>query len=293
MSSPFVRRHQLGGKLRTLREAKGLTHEDIANHLHQDRAKISRLENGHIRPDVAEIMKILTLLEVHDPEWRKVLELAGQAAEKGWWDKFGDSMGDRQRIYADLESGAETIREYQPGTLPGLLQTPEYTWTLVNREQSRGRVSYVPERLVKARLQRQRAVLHADGPRYEVIIDEVGLRRYAAPPKIYVPQLRHIIAIAESGSRVSVRVFPLRTELTADLMPRSPLFIYTFPAPEDPTVAVEATVTTDLILTRPKDISHSLERYQNARNAALSEVSSLSFLSSLADEISDTAGSTV
>jgi transcriptional regulator with XRE-family HTH domain len=291
VSSPYVRRRRLALELRALREAHGLTADELAARIHQSRVKISKLENAHGRPDLTDVMNILEALEIPDTEWRRLLGLARDAAQKGWWDKYGDAMGDRQRISTDLESGATIIREYQPGTLPGLLQTSEYTWTLIRREMARGPVSYVPERSAQARLQRQRMVLRPEGPHYEVILDEVGLRRYAAPPEVYVPQLRHIVALAESEPRVSVRVFPLRTELTADLMPRSALYIYTFADPDDPTVTLESTVTADLILTQPDEISHNLERYQNVRNAALSEVSSLSFISSLADEISGMAGS--
>jgi Domain of unknown function (DUF5753) len=35
-------------------------------------------------------------------------------------------MGDRQALYANLEAGAATIREYQQTFLPGLLQIPEF-----------------------------------------------------------------------------------------------------------------------------------------------------------------------
>ncbi len=291
MSSPYVRRRRLALELRALREAHGLTADELAARIHQSRVKISKLENAHGRPDLTDVMNILRALGVPDSDWRRYMELAADAAQKGWWDKYGDAMGDRQRVYADLESGAETIREYQPGTMPGFLQTPDYTWTLINRELARGPVSYVPERLAQARLERQRAALHPQGPHYEVVLDEVGLRRYAAPPEIYIPQLRHVVTLAESLPRVSVRVFPLRTELTADLMPRSSLFIFTFADADDPTVTVEATGTTDLIRTESEAISHHLERYENVRDAALSEVSSLSFISSLADEISAMTGS--
>ncbi|MFC4905710.1 helix-turn-helix domain-containing protein [Actinomadura gamaensis] len=292
MSSPYVRRRRLAIELRALRESRDLTADDLAARIHQSRVKISKLENAHGRPDLADVMNILRALEIPDTDWRRYMELATDAARKGWWDKYGDTMGDRQRIYADLESNAETIREYQPGVLPGILQSPDYTWTLIRREQAQGPTTYSADRLAQARLQRQRTVLRADGPRCEFILDEVGLRRYSCPPDVYVSQLRHIIALAESEPRVSVRVLPLRTEMIASPMPRSPLLIFSFPDPDDPTVVVEATVTADIILTRPEEVSRSLARYENVRDAALSEVSSLSFLSSLADEITHAAGST-
>jgi hypothetical protein len=236
-------------------------------------------------------MKILDVLEVPDAQWREVVQIARDAAERGWWDSYGDTMGDRQRIYADIESGATTIREYQPGTIPGILQTPEYTWSLIERAQAEGPISYVPERMAEARLQRQRTALRSNGPEYEVILDEVGLRRFSVPPEVFAAQLCHIVKVAETEPRVSVRVFPLRTGMAAGLMPHSPLLLYTFPDPEDPPLVIEETVTTDLIQTQPTDVSANLRRYEYVRGVALSEVSSLSFLSSLADEITHEEGS--
>ncbi|MCP2336561.1 helix-turn-helix domain-containing protein [Actinomadura rupiterrae] len=292
MSSPYVRRRRLAIELRDLRESHGLTADDLAARIHQSRVKISKLENAHGRPDLADVMNILRALEIPDKEWRHYMELATDAARKGWWDKYGDTMGDRQRIYADLESGAESIREYQPGILPGILQTEEYMRELVDRSRGGGPIKFVPERMIKARLQRQETVLRPDGPHFEAILDEVGLRRYHSSAEVYVPQLHHMVTLVESHPRVSLRILPLRTEPIAGLMPRAPMSIYTFQDPEDPTVLVEPTVTTDLISTLPSETAHALKLYEHVRSAALSEVSSLGFLSSLADEIGDTAGST-
>jgi transcriptional regulator with XRE-family HTH domain len=101
-----------------------MTSDRLACLIHQSRMKISKLENGHIRPDLAEVMKILDILGVAGEKWHEIVGIARDAAERGWWDSYGDAMGDRQRLYADVESGAKAIREYQPGAMPGILQTP-------------------------------------------------------------------------------------------------------------------------------------------------------------------------
>ena len=88
-----------------------------------------------------------------------LVKIVRDAAERGWWNSYGDAMGDRQRLYADIEAGAKTIREYQPGAMPGLLQTPDYIWALIEHDRAEGPITYIPERLVEARLQRQRTVL--------------------------------------------------------------------------------------------------------------------------------------
>jgi cytochrome P450 len=48
MISPYVRRLRLAAELRALRTEAGLTHEQLAKRIHQSRAQISRLENGHV-----------------------------------------------------------------------------------------------------------------------------------------------------------------------------------------------------------------------------------------------------
>lgn len=126
VTSPFVRRRRLAAELRALREDRGLTAERLSLLLHQSRMKISRLENAHIRPDLADVVKILEVLDVTGDKWHEIFRIARDAAEKGWWDTYGDTMGPRQRVFADVESGAATIREYTQFTIPGVLQTPDF-----------------------------------------------------------------------------------------------------------------------------------------------------------------------
>jgi transcriptional regulator with XRE-family HTH domain len=287
MTSPFVRRRRLAAELRALREQRGMTADRLACRIHQSRMKISKLENAHIRPDLAEIMKILDVLGVTGEKWHEIVRIARDAAERGWWDAYGDAMGDRQRLYADIESGATTIREYQPGAMPGILQTPDYTWALIEHAKAEGPITYIPERLVEARLQRQRTVLRPGGPEYEIILDEVGPRRFSVPPDVMYAQLHHVIKIAETEPRVTVRVFPLATGLVPRLMPRSQLILFTFPDPGDPPMAVAETVSTDLFHTEPGEVGRNLRRYEYVRNTALSQVRSLTFLNELADQIND------
>ncbi|MEV5704500.1 helix-turn-helix transcriptional regulator [Actinoallomurus sp. NPDC052274] len=285
MSSPFVRRRRLAAELRTIREQHGMTADQLACQIHQSRMKISKLENAHIRPDLAEVMKILDVLGVTGEKWHEIVKIARDAAERGWWDSYGDAMGDRQRLYADIESGAKTIREYQPGAMPGLLQTPDYTWALIEHAKAEGPITYIPERLVEARFQRQRTVLRPDGPEYEVILDEVGLRRFSVPPDVMYTQLHHIIKVAETQPRVIVKVFPMVTGMVPRLMPRSQLIIFDFTDESDPTMAVTETVSADLFYTETKEVARHIRRYEFVRSAALSEVKTLSFLSELADQI--------
>jgi transcriptional regulator with XRE-family HTH domain len=290
MTSPFVRRRRLAVELRTLREEAGMTTERLSRLIHQSRMKISRLENAHIRPDLAEVMKILDILGVKGDRWHDVVRIARDAAEKGWWDTYGDAMGARQRLYADLESGAKTIREYCQTAMPGVLQTPDFTWALVELDQEKGPIAYRPERMAEARLQRQRIVHRQDGPQYEVILDEFVLRRLAVPASVMQAQLRHIIDMAADEPRVTVRMLPYDARIAGGLLPKSPFHLFTFADPADPTMAVADTVNTDLVYTEPKEVAVYTRHYDRLREASLSDSDSLAFLGKMAAQLTDEAG---
>ncbi len=141
MTSPFVRRRRLATELRTLREERGMTADELAGRIYRSRMTISKLENARCRPDVGDIIKILQVLDVTGDKWHETIKIVYEAAERGWWDTYGDAMGVRQRMYANIESGAATIRGYNQFTLPGLLQCPEFTNALIEIDRLEGRRS--------------------------------------------------------------------------------------------------------------------------------------------------------
>jgi transcriptional regulator with XRE-family HTH domain len=287
MTSPFVRRRRLATELRVLREKQGMTADRLAKLIHQSRMKISRLENAHCRPDLAEVMKILDLLEVRGDKWQEVVRIARDAAERGWWDSYGDAMGARQRLYADIESGAKTIREYNQTAMPGLLQTPEFTWALVDLDKGEGPIDYRPERMVEARLQRQRAILREGGPTYEVVLEEFVLRRLAVAPAVMRTLLRHMIDVASTEPRISVRILPVDVRLTGGLLPRSSFHLFTFPDPDDPPMAVVDTISTDVVHSDPDEVARYAGHYDRLAAAALSSEESLAYLEKTADHLLD------
>jgi transcriptional regulator with XRE-family HTH domain len=157
VTSPFVRRNRLATELRTLREQRGMTAEDLSRQIFRSRVTISKLENARCRPQIGDVLKILDALGVPDGEWRRILDIARAAAERGWWDTYGDAMGPRHRLYADIESGADTIRGYNQMSIPGLVQSPEFIQAIIDLDLAEGsELDYVPERLVAARLSGRR-----------------------------------------------------------------------------------------------------------------------------------------
>jgi transcriptional regulator with XRE-family HTH domain len=276
MISPYVRRLRLAAELRALRTHAGVTHVQLAKMIGQSRAQISRLENGHV-VDQDDVMKILDALGVDDDRWTQIMTIAREAGERGWWES-NRFMGERQSLYANLEAGAQTIREFQMTFIPGLLQTADFTRARGEADRVAGAPSLNAEKAAAGRVGRQRMLRRPGGPSYEVIIDELAIRRPSAPPEVMKSQLYHITATVNGSAKITARVLPIEAGVDGFSVPRSAYSIYTFNDPGDPTVVAVDTVTDDLVLTESDDVKRYEELYDRLRGAALSPQKSLDLL---------------
>lgn len=242
-TSPLVRRMHLAQVVRTLRHEAGITHTQLVKATGLPRPTLSRLENADRRPNLAAVIKILQALGLSQSEQRhqEIIALAMEAAETGWWDRREYlAMGDRQRIVADIEHGATTIREYQSALLPGLLQTEDYARY---RAEVAGAEDVVAT--VRGRLRRQQLLTSVGAPTYALVVEEQVVRRLAVPPAVMLSQLHHLLDLS-AATATSVRVLPVDGRLGDGYLPRSPFALYTHGG-GDPVVAVVDTVDKDLV----------------------------------------------
>lgn len=280
--SPYVRRRRLAAEIVRLREDHGYSAERLATAIGVGRQRISRVENGHVRPDLHEIMKILEVFGVGATRWEQIITIAREAQERGWWESFGDEMGARQCLYANLEAGARTICEYHQTFVPSLMQTREFTLARLEVDRASGPLPFDPDRAVEAREGRQRMLRRPGGPSYELILDELVIRRLSAPPLVVEAQLRHLKQRAE---QLPIRVLPIDARIAGYRMPRSAFSIYTYPDPADPTVVVVDTVTTDHVAIGAPQTQPYTDLYDRLRDACLSRDDSRAFLHRAADHL--------
>jgi transcriptional regulator with XRE-family HTH domain len=285
MISPYVRRLRLGAELRELRAAAGLTHEQVAKRIGESRVQISRLENGHV-VDQADVMKILDALGVDGERWTQIVTIAREAGEKGWWESTR-GMGERQALYANLEAGAAQIREYQQTFMPALLQIPEFVRARADADVTLEPLTYTVEGVLAGNAGRQRMLRRPGAPGYEVIIDEVAIRRLAAPPDVVKKQLYHLATTCKDSSGITVRVLMVDARIDSFTVPRCTFSLYNYPDPGDPAVVAIDTVTSDLVLTDPAETAPYDQLYTRLRNAALPPADSLDLLTKAATELPD------
>jgi len=285
MISPYVRRLRLGTEVRALRAEAGLTADQLGKRIGRSRADISRLENGHV-VDQADVISILDVLGVDGDRWTQVVTIAREAGEKGWWESYR-TMGDRQALYANLEAGAATIREYQQTFLPGLLQIPEFVQARCAADATIESARISADGVAAGNAGRQRMLRRPGGPTYEVIVDEIAVRRLAAPPEVVKKQLYHLATTINGDAKASLRVLPVHAVVEDFTVPRCTFSIYTYPDPGDPDVVAIDTVTSDLILTDPDQVAPYERLYGRLRDAALSPADSLDLITKAAAERPD------
>jgi transcriptional regulator with XRE-family HTH domain len=282
--SPLVRRQRLATELIRLRDEHAYSSARLAAEIGVSRQRISELENGNVVPNLDLLAKILQRFNVSELRRQQIMSIAGEARERGWWAPYAEEMGTRQALYANLEAGASEIREYQMVYLPGLLQIPSYTEARVLTDRPEG-ATYSHARALEARAGRQLVLERPGGPSYEVIIDELAIRRFAAPAPVIADQLDHLVYVGHERQNIAIRVLPLAAKIRQHAVPRSAFFTYRYPDPHDPVVVAVDTVTDDLVLTDDPGVRRYSELYGKLRDASLSAADSLDFLAATAEEI--------
>ncbi|MGR6321014.1 helix-turn-helix transcriptional regulator [Micromonospora soli] len=256
-ASPVVRRARLGAELRRLRHRESLTLEQVCDRLGwASTSKLSRIELGQSRPDLADVLDLLDVYQVPPGQRDGLIVIARDAATGRGWSKALGEMGERQRAYAELEAGAARIVEYQAAVVPGLLQTPEYARLRV----AAGALlcdGVDVEADVRARAVRQELFGRPDPPHYTALLDERVCDPGGTPADVWHDQLRHLVALAERP-QVTVRLLPRDAAPHGGVHPLTAFSYYAYPDPADPRTVLVETLTTDLRLAGPADI----DRYE-------------------------------
>ncbi len=212
--SPSVRGRRLAAELRRLRERTGLTGEEVADRVGWSGSKVSRIELHHTGVKPADLRKLLDLYQVGERRREELLALARESAGKSPLRKItsGFPPESEYEAYLSAEAEAESVRNWEPQIVPGLLQTPDYARALTQpwQEMFPGPLRET-DRRVEAKLLRQE-VLSRDPPlELSVVIDESVLRRRFGGRAVMREQLERLAEASELPN-VEVRVYRLDAE---------------------------------------------------------------------------------
>lgn len=242
-------RDRLARTLRQLRQDTGLTGTDAAHRTDMSQPKISRIENGTTVPTAEDVESLCRLYDAADDVREDLIELANRLhrhTESARAILRGGAWRKQQQI-ARIERDAKTLRFFQPATVSGLLQTPEFTreiygLSLSGEELERGMVA----------LTERQQVLRNRNKRFIFILTEGALRWRLCPDEVMKAQIHHIAALADRPN-VRVGVIPFTTR-----MREAPLHGFEIFDERLVTVGLE---TATITITDTRDIDHYLSLF--------------------------------
>ncbi|MBL1286686.1 helix-turn-helix transcriptional regulator [Streptomyces sp. NE06-03E] len=262
-SSP---RALLGAELRHRREAAGLSQDDLGAPLFVSGSFIGQLEAGTRRMQVDQAQKLDEVLGAGGFFVRNCAALK----KSKYPDHFAEA--------AEAEAVAETIREYSPLLIPGLLQAESYARAVFRAGRPTTPEEVIDE-LVAARIDRAGLLSHPTTPTVWLVLDEAVLRRRVGGPAVMAEALRHLAKHIQQR-RVIIQVLPYSAGGHAAM--GGPLKLMAFP--DAPSLAYLDGLGSGQLLDDPASVRSYELTYDLLVASALSPDASLALIESVAED---------
>lgn len=166
-------------------------------------SKVVRIENGTVSLQVSDLRALLGLFKVVDADEVAKLTAAAQIArQRGWQKKYGNALDPGFDAYLSYEGTASAIMTFETLTIPGLLQTVDYTRAILVANGA----AQIADRIA-LRQERQELLRQAGAPDLICVVDEAALHRQVGGAAVMSDQLTRLRAAAESD-KISVEVVP-------------------------------------------------------------------------------------
>jgi len=263
VGSALLRRY-IGRRFTALRNRAGLTQDQAADALQRGRATIGRIEDGdeRVRFRDIDVKAMLELYQASQEDSELLLALTAETRngrKKSWWHDYTDTaLPDWFELYVLLEDNAQTIRDYEPELIPGLLQTRAYAEHVMSTP-----VGYLDEgeiqRRVTVRMERQSLLTRPRAPHLDVILNEAVLHRLVGGAEVMAEQLNHLLEVTQRAN-VSVRILPWSAGVHGG-MAASAFSMLDFPTDPhtgeqlEPPLAYVDTLTGAMYLNKPGEVS--------------------------------------
>jgi transcriptional regulator with XRE-family HTH domain len=205
-----IRKRLAGGQLRRLREACGMTADEVADKLGVSRHTVRRQEAGQTAVSVADVEAYMRVYQVKDEAVvSRLTDLAKHGRVRGWWSAYDATVGPTAADIADAEDLATGIKSWQPLSVPGLLQTREYSEAVIGvRRGLLGDTEDSPtaERL-ELRERRKEILLRDNPPQIWAIIGEAAILTQVGSRAVMDGQRQHLLELAERPN-ISMQILP-------------------------------------------------------------------------------------
>ncbi|GDY31959.1 helix-turn-helix domain-containing protein [Gandjariella thermophila] len=278
VAGPTARRRRLGATLVEMRDAANKTQRDAADLLGCSVGKIVNIEKGRSGVKKAELEKLLEFYGT-DPEQQQVLEeLRKAGARRGWWSTYG--LPDWVKPFVGFENDASSVRNFELGIIPGLLQTEPYARAVHLTARHLAPPGTVDKR-VAARMERQRRLTATPPLELWAVVDEAALHRMVGGPEVMTEQLEHLLRM---GQLPNVKIQVLPADVGAHGSMSGPICVFSFADAAEPDIGWLEHPLGGNIVDDPKDVATMATLFDDLREAALGVRESARFIAAMVNE---------
>lgn len=279
--APTVLRMILGRRLQERRLGAGASLEDAAKALRVTPLTIRRLEKAEVALKPLYVEKLLETYGADRQEIDEFVVLAERANEPGWWHAYRDVLPNWFSAYVSLETGAKTLRAYEPHYVTGLLQTGRYAREVLSGGFP-GAGDEDLQRRVDLRLRRQGLLERPDAPTLWVVMEEAVLHRVVGGPEVMREQIERLLEVSEL-EHVSVDVVPFTAGAHVGVC--APYTYFRFEEPELPDIVYTEILSGAMYLDQRSDVAAHLEAH-NRMSLLTSDADSRALLNRMRKEYS-------
>jgi transcriptional regulator with XRE-family HTH domain len=283
--SPTVASWELGRRIRERRELLGYTGTTAGKPAGLSATYLSDIERGKKKITAAKLRTLLDRLEFSDEETAELHQLHEQTGLRGWWSAYSGMYSTEFLRFIGYEHGAESIRTYAGGLVPGLLQTEDYARAIIEAGGPNLRLAEV-DRRVQVRMTRQRRLTGDDPLSLVAVLSEAALRQQIEGPALLAAQLQHLITTIDTHpDNLDVRVVPFAAT-GYEAMGGSLFHLLTFPTGNLPTLGWQETITSTEVIDDPRTVREYSIAYNQVMNAALDRRASLNMITECLKDLS-------
>jgi transcriptional regulator with XRE-family HTH domain len=197
----------LAAALREMRTRRGISGRELGKRLGLSHSAISHWETGRRIPSPEETASVLTALGVIGVEKHRLIELARNASDPNWFSVGITSVADRIGAVIECERAASTITSWEPGIVPGLLQTSQYAKAIM---LDAGKPITEAESAVLVRAGRKAFLTEPGAAQFHAIIGEAAVGNCIGGQMVMADQLRHLIEMSKREN-ITLQLMPIDT----------------------------------------------------------------------------------
>lgn len=280
-SAPTVLRMILGRRLQERRQDANVSLETAAKALRVTSLTIRRLEKAEVALKPLYVEKLLETYGAGRQEIDEFVAMADKANEPGWWHPYRDVLPNWFSAYVSLESGAKTLRTYEPQYVTGLLQTHDYAKAILRGGFPNDSEEDL-DRRIRLRLRRQSLLERPNAPVLWVVLEEAVLHRVVGGPQVMREQIERLLEVSEL-EHVSVDVVPFAAGAHTGAC--APFTYFRFEEPELPDVVYSEILSAAVYLDQRSDVVTHLEAH-NRMSLLTSSAESRALLNQMRKEYS-------